>query len=302
MLGAAEFYQTTDELDAAMASARLRSWGVVIATALAMYLLLFGIVRRASRTMVAQRQELRDRVDELSALLATNARLDATVRRAAARTTALNEQFLKRVAADLHDGPAQDLGFAQMRVQSMVPPSAGDGAGSVTVAASDLDAVRSAVDTAMADLRSISSGMQLPDLETLSAGEVAARAVRDFERKTGAGVAWTLQGGPAAATLPLKIAVYRVLQELLANGYRHAGGAGQRVDVAQGPDEIVLEVGDSGPGFDVARETRANGGGLAGVRERVAVLGGSVDVHSVPGAGTLARVRLPTHRTEDDDA
>ena len=165
--------------------------------------------------------------------------------------------------------------------------------------------MRSAVDTAMADLRSISSGMQLPDLETLSAGEVAARAVRDYERKTGAGVAWTLQGEPVAATLPLKIAVYRVLQELLANGFRHAGGAGQRVDVAQGPDEIVLEVGDSGPGFDVARETRADGGGLAGMRERVAVLGGTFDVHSVPGAGN-ARARpaadAPRRRTTMPDA
>ena len=301
MLGAAEFYQTTAELDAAMASARLRSWGVVIATALAMYLLLFGIVRRASRTLVAQRQELRDRVDELSALLATNARLDATVRRAAARTTALNEQFLKRVAADLHDGPAQDLGFAQMRMQSMAP--AGDGGANVTVASSDLAAVRSAVDTAMADLRSISSGMQLPDLETLSAGEVAARAVRDFERKTGAGVAWTLQGEPATThaaaqdrRLPRAPGAPR---ERLPACRRHRPArrrrAGTRRDRARGRRQRTW--------LRRARETRANGGGLAGVRERVAVLGGSVDVHSVPGAGKRSRASgCRRTATEDDDA
>ena len=59
-----------------------------------------------------------------------NAQLDAKVRRAAARTTALNEQFLRRVAADLHDGPAQDLGFALMRLESMATAAtAGAGAG-----------------------------------------------------------------------------------------------------------------------------------------------------------------------------
>jgi hypothetical protein len=65
-LGAAEFYLTTDELDEAMRAARWRTWGVVIGTGLVMYVLLFGLVRRASRTIVDQRQQLRARVAELS--------------------------------------------------------------------------------------------------------------------------------------------------------------------------------------------------------------------------------------------
>jgi signal transduction histidine kinase len=285
VLGAAEFYQTTDELDEAMRGARWRTWGVVVATALAMYVLLFGLVRRASRTIVGQRQELRERVAELSGLLEANARLDATVRRAAGRTTSLNERFLRRVAADLHDGPAQDLGFAQMRLQTLADAGA-------PVSAADLAAVRTAVDTAMADLRSISAGMQLPDLQPLSTAEVAARAVRDYERKTGASVAWSATGEGRDAPLPVKITIYRVLQELLANGFRHAGAAGQRVAVAQSPDDVTLEVGDRGTGFDVDATTRRDGG-LAGMRERVQALGGSFDVASRRGEGTLARVRLP---------
>ena len=127
-------------------------------------------MRRGSQTIVTQQQELHDRVGELSGLLAANAQLDAKVRRAAARTTALNEQFLRRVAADLHDGPAQDLGFALMRLESMTaaasPGAHAGGDASVTMA--DLQAVRAAIDGAMADLRSISSGMQLPEIEALS--------------------------------------------------------------------------------------------------------------------------------------
>ena len=292
VLGAAEFYQTTDELDEAMTAARWRTWGVVLATALAMYVLLFGLVRRASRTIVDQRQELRERVAELSGLLEANERLDATVRRAAANTTSLNERFLRRVAADLHDGPAQDLGFAQMRLVSMTDAASPTGGATVSVPAADLAAVRTAVDTAMTDLRSISAGMQLPDLQPLTTSEVAARAVRDYERKTGASVAWSASGDGANASLPVKITIYRVLQELLANGFRHAGAAGQRVAVAQSRDDVTLEVGDRGTGFDVDATTRRDGG-LAGMRERVQALGGSFDLASVRGEGTLARVRLP---------
>lgn len=291
----AEFYQTTAELDASMAGARLRTWGTVAATMIAMLLLLFGLVRRASRTIADQRRELNARVVELSALLDTNSRLDAKVRRAAAETTALNERLLRRIAADLHDGPAQDLGFAQMRLVSIAEaPPAVSGEHTITVAASDLAAVRTAVDTAMADLRSISAGMQLPDLERLPAAEVAARAVRDFERKTGVSVAWSSAGGAHGAPeapLPIKVAIYRVLQELLANGFRHAGGTGQSVAVAVTADEVTLTVGDQGPGFDVAA-SRRDRGGLAGLRERVQALGGTFALHSTAD-GTYAHVRLP---------
>jgi signal transduction histidine kinase len=294
VLGAAEFYQTTGELEDAMRGARRRSWGVVAVTMFAMYFLLFSLVRRGSQTIVTQQQELHDRVGELSSLLAANAQLDAKVRRAAARTTALNEQFLRRVAVDLHDGPAQDLGFALMRLESMATAAtAGAGAGGqAQVTMADLQSVRSAIEGAMADLRSISTGMQLPEIETLTCAEVAGRAVRDYERKTGAKVdlAATEVG---AAALPVRITLYRVLQELLANGFRHAGAARQHVRIAQEDSQVVVEVSDQGPGFDAAAHAGGDRGGLAGIRERVQVLGGTFDLRTAPGSGTVVRVGLP---------
>ena len=116
----AEFYQTTDELARETGAAQRRSWLVVAATMAVMYLLLFGLVRRGSQTIDAQRRELGERVAELSRLLERNAQLDARVRGAAARATAVNERFLRRISADLHDGPGQDLGFALMRLEAMV--------------------------------------------------------------------------------------------------------------------------------------------------------------------------------------
>ena len=71
VLGAAEFYQTTDELVRETNAAKWRSWLVVAATMGVMYILLFGLVRRGSMTIVRQRRELHERVGELSTLVST---------------------------------------------------------------------------------------------------------------------------------------------------------------------------------------------------------------------------------------
>ena len=112
VIAVVEFYQTTDELDRETRAAQLRSWMVVAGTTLVMYLLMFGLVRRGSETIDAQRRQLSDKVAELSALVKQNAVLHDKVRRAAVRAASLNERFLRRIATDLHDGPAQDLALA----------------------------------------------------------------------------------------------------------------------------------------------------------------------------------------------
>src|SRR5205809_555232 len=90
---------------------------------MAIYLLLGGIVRRGGQTIAAQQAELRDKVAQLTALLAQNEALSSRVRTTSARTTALNERFLQRISAELHDGPAQDLAFALLRLDSIAAPS-----------------------------------------------------------------------------------------------------------------------------------------------------------------------------------
>jgi hypothetical protein len=119
VIAAAEIYQVTDELSGVIRDAQLRSWLLVATLMLAMYLLIFGLVRRGSQTIDAQRGQLNRKVDELSGLAAQNKQLHEKVRRAAVRTTALNERFLRRISADLHDGPGQDLALALMRIDTL---------------------------------------------------------------------------------------------------------------------------------------------------------------------------------------
>ena len=300
VVGVAELYQRTDELARETDAAQRRSWLVVTAAMATMYALLFGLVRRGSETIARQRRELDDRVTELSALVARNAQLDARVRGAAARTTALNERFLRRIATDLHDGPGQDLGFALMRVETMTARAPADGAHPAAQSA-DLQAVRTGLESALRDLRAISAGLQLPEIERLAPTEIAERAIRDYERKTGASVAFASTGTVADVALPVKITLYRLLQESLANGFRHAGGAGQRVALAQDAGQIVVEVRDDGPGFDAQQSASAGGVGLAGMRERVHALGGAFELNAAPGQGTAIRALLPVSVPEAGD-
>ena len=203
VLGAAEFYQTTDELMHETNAAERRSWLVVASTMAGMYLLLFGLVRRGSQTIAHQERELQDRVAELSTLLERNAQLDARVRGAAARTTALNERFLRRIAADLHDGPGQDLGFALMRFEAIASRYRQSSAdlGTPDTLQEDFQAVRSGLESALGDLRSISAGLLLPEINDLSTNEIAGRAVRDYERKTGVKVT-LVTAGRSCRSLP----------------------------------------------------------------------------------------------------
>jgi signal transduction histidine kinase len=294
VLAVAEFYQTTDELDRETRAAQLRSWLVVGGTMLLMYLLIFGLVRRGSQTIDVQRRQLSDKVAELSALVVQNAQLHDKVRRAAVRTTALNERFLRRISADLHDGPGQDLALALMRFERVAELcSSCPAGGGQRSAQEEFRAIHTALQSALDDLRSISLGLQLPEIDFLPSGEIAGRAVRDFERKTGASVALATASDRAGISLPVKIALYRLIQESLANGFRHGGGADLRVEVSTADGQLSVAVSDGGAGFD-PRELDPEGHvGLEGMRERVEILGGSFQLRSAPGQGTVIRVSLP---------
>ena len=276
VIAVTEFYQLPDEIDAEVASARWASWTVVALAALMSYLLLAGIVKQGSDTIERQQQALRGRVAELSRLLDQNARLHGRLRVAADRTTALNEAGLRRLGSDLHDGPAQTLALALLRLDEL------EGA----------DVVSDAVSSALGDLRLIASGLRSPAFDSMSLPEVAKRAVREHERRTGKQVALSVPEMSDAAPVVTKIGLYRVLQEALSNATRHAGNSEIEVELTQADDRIHLEVRDRGPGFD-ATALRPGALGIAGMRERAELLGGTWEMMPRDGGGTTVALTLP---------
>jgi signal transduction histidine kinase len=285
-----EFYQLPDELEAEVGAARQRSWALVALVAVLSYLVLAGVVKQGSDTISRQEREMRSRVDELSRLLAQNARLDERVRHAAASSTTLNEQALRRVSADLHDGAGQALALALLRLDVARARSASRGADELEV---DLTVVHDALADGLEDMRAVAAGIRLPELETRTLSEVAERAAEDHEERSGTPVDLVLRALPGQAPHPIKIALFRTLQEALSNATRHAGGVDVRVKLQGDGGLLRLEVSDGGSGFDPTTVPTAGHLGLAGMRERAELLGGSFRVESQPGHGTVVVASWP---------
>jgi signal transduction histidine kinase len=297
VIAVAEFYQTVDALNQEIGAAQRRSWLVVGAVTLVIYLLLAGFVRRASETIERQRAMLNDQIARLTELLAQNRDLHERVRRAAGSVATLNEGFLRRIGSELHDGPAQDLGLVLLKLDALIGRWEHEQPAPAFV--EELTGIQSSLENAQKEIRAISSGLSLPQLAELSLPQTVIRAVRAHERRTGSRVELDVKPLPGQAALPIKITVYRVLQESLNNAYRHAGGANQRIRAFMDGDMLALEISDDGPGFVSQPGATFNGHlGLAGMRERVESLGGTFSVQSEPGKGTRVTARLAL-RAED---
>jgi len=284
VIAVAEFYINAEALMNQIRIAQQQSWLVVAIATMIMYGLLSGLFARGTKTIAEQQTALQNSVNNLSALLAENQTLNERLQHAAARASEINEQFLQRIGRDLHDGPAQDLALALLRLDEICATQPGKG-----------ETIRTALQSALKEIRGLAGGLQLPELEPLTTPDVARRAVREFQRKTG-GVP-DLSMDETLPTLPLlsKIALYRVIVEALNNSLRHAHGKGMRVHVKAVDHQLLVDVCDSGPGFDPANIDKSEDHlGLAGLQQRVALLGGSFEIESTVDTGTCIRAKLPT--------
>jgi signal transduction histidine kinase len=300
VIAVAEFYQTVDALNQEVAVAQRRSWLVMGSATLVIYLLLAGFVRQASNTIESQRATLTSQVSRLTQLLSQNKELHDRVRRAAGSVATLNERFLRRIGSELHDGPAQDLGLVLLKLDALIGRCEQGQAEDAIV--EELTGIQSSLQNAQREIRGISTGLSLPQLADLSVQETVIRAVRAHERRTSSRAELDLAPVPEQAALPVKITIYRVLQEALNNAYRHAEGTNQQIKVFMDGDLLAIEVSDQGQGFVVQPSAVMNGHlGLAGMRERVESLGGHFAVESEIGKGTRVIARLSLQGEEGND-
>lgn len=311
VIAVVEFYQTVDAVDAATRKAKLSSWFLFGGVTLVIYLILSMFVQGASNTIERQRTEQKQQVARLTELLKQNEELHDRVRRAASRATALNERFLRRISAELHDGPVQDLGYSILRMDSVIGRAENLPAHDIQGVLRDpqensfkteLDAIENSLQRAMQEIRAISAGMGLPELNQLTLTELLERAVRAHERRTGTQVSLLVQALPDQASLPSKITVYRLIQESLNNSYRHGRGIQQQVDVHCDENQLSISVSDGGPGFDTHKKIDPDDHlGLSGIRERVESLGGWIEITSELGKGTRILANIPLQFIEGEN-
>lgn len=297
VIAVAEFYQDGDALRAGIEAGQRGAWLVIVVMGGLMYLSMAGFVGRISNTIVRQQGALGSQVVQLRALLSQIEALHGRVRRATSRSAALNERFMRRISAELHDGPAQYLGAALLHLDRVASFYEGDPAHAVTI--EHIDSAQISLGQALEELRAIAGGLGMPQLAALGLDETVRRAVGTHRRRTHTEVAVELGPLPATASLAAKITLYRIIQEALTNAFRHAGGAGQRVRVWADQTMIYAEVSDSGPGFHGPSSDDGHLG-LVGMRERVESLGGSFAIYSQPGRGTMVRATIPLAGADEE--
>lgn len=292
IIAVAELYQRADVLAADLTKAKVIVWSIVAGTMLTMLSLLTLIVQRGSQTIDSQKTILESQIDQLSKALDQNEALRSHLMLAYNRTAEINERFLRKLGADLHDGTAQLLGLALLRLDSLKP--------AFPVKETDIIAkqgnfsmVKKALADALQEVRQISAGLVLPELSKMTLSEGLQLAIRLHEQRTGTTVAFKLNRALDQCTDDMKACIYRFVQEGLNNAFRHAGGKGQalRAEIVDGLLEV--EVADKGPGFAVEPQIGPNSGlGLVGLKDRVSSLGGTMELRVLPDGGSALLARF----------
>jgi signal transduction histidine kinase len=206
------------------------------------------------------------------------------------------EDERRRIAQELHDGPLQTL----VHVCRLIDTLAAPGPASPGPSPASLSQLRSATESAVAEVRQISRGLRPPLLDDLGLLAALERLCDEAERRAGVAVSLRVHGTLPALTSPAELTVYRIAQEALSNVDRHARASTVEVRLWAADWRLELRVIDDGQGFEAGPGGAADRGtmGLAGMAERAALVGGWLQVRSQPGAGTTVAAAVPTAEYE----
>jgi signal transduction histidine kinase len=202
-----------------------------------------------------------------------------------------------RWARDLHDETLQSLSALQIRL------SGARRVGKPEVLAQAVEEAVDYLQAGIADLRALITDLRPASLDELGV-EAALQALAERAQRRGIEVdvsidlAYEEGRADSRHTPELEVALYRIVQEALSNAAKHGRAARAVVEVNEDSSSIHLTVRDDGDGFDPGR-VEAKGFGLLGMRERVQLLDGSLQIESAPGSGCTVRVSLPSQRRSD---
>ncbi|MGA2535707.1 MAG: two-component regulator propeller domain-containing protein [Terracidiphilus sp.] len=202
-----------------------------------------------------------------------------------------------RIAREIHDTLAQ--GYVGISVQLEVLAELVR-KNKMDAAAKHLDLTRGFVREGLADAR-----QSIWALRSQDSGEttlpVKLRRIAEAEQSTSLEACFSIFGAYRPLPPGTEREILRVAQEAVHNVKKHAGATQLNVQLEYGPSDIALEVRDNGQGFAPDESPAPGHYGLTGMRERAAMIGGTLEVTSEPGGGTTVRLRAPAKRDMQGD-
>jgi len=217
-------------------------------------------------------------------------RADRELRRLNARVISSQETERKRLARELHDGVGQMLSGVKFRMESLPEEIGLSGK-----TAEKIIEVSGVLNRAISEIRRVSQNLMPSELVDLGLEPALRTLCREFEERAGVKVTLRTNRVPADVEPALALTLFRIAQEALNNIGKHSKATAVAVDLSRKGIELVLSVSDNGIGFipGANRLLTGRGIGLGNMRARAESVGGSIELHSNPGAGTSLSVHAP---------
>jgi signal transduction histidine kinase len=210
--------------------------------------------------------------------------------RLSARMVEQHEEERRRLSRELHDETAQVFSAVKMELgvlqEQVTPPQA-----------ARLKQVLQLIDTGIQSIRSVTNDLRPSLLDDLGLLPALRSLVTDFAERSGIRAGLAVPSALPPLSTEAELALFRALQEALSNVLRHANARSVTVGISVDHDGVLLRVSDDGQGLphEISQEPAELAGhmGLAGMRERITALGGSVRLRGNNGAGALLEVLVP---------
>ncbi len=238
---------------------------------------------REARQFSAEEVQLATSLADQASLAVENARLHEEAEQAAA----LAER--NRLARELHDSVTQSLYSVTLYAEAAARLL---GAGQGAEAASHLRDLGITAREALREMRLLIFELNPPALEKGSLADALQIRLDAVEARGGVAVSFHVTGTEQLAP-PVRQELYQVAQEALNNALKHAQAQAVKVLLRFDGQGACLEINDDGVGFEPEAARRSGGLGLRSMRERAEKIGGTLDVETRQGSGTLVRITAP---------
>ena len=233
-------------------------------------------------------EEARAMADELERRVAQRTE---QLRSLASDLEAAEDRERRQIARDLHDDLGQTLAAARIRLAMLCDDPRSD----VQAPANDVGAL---IDSASRSIRSLATQLAPAVLNELGIAAALDWLGEEIERTFGLKVVVVDDGAPKPIDQDARSIVYRAARELLINVAKHARTESARVESSRVGQLVVVRVSDEGIGYDPDQVITGSqrGLGLISVRERLSLLGGTAEIRSSPGKGTVGILTVPLPR------